>query len=169
MPKRLSDPVLNVPAMHLQHQHRRAVRDHRGHHPWQFIGLLPDWKIRFVNDLPDGRWGLTRHSEKRIYIDDGLDVAERRSTLAHETGHALRGPQSVCRRLREEHLVDAQAARLLLPSVRRIGRELAWHHADHERAAKDLWVDEKILHARLSTLPPRARAWLDERLETILL
>lgn len=148
---------------------RRAVRDHRGHHPWAFIGLLPHWTVEFVDDLPPGQWGLTDHDEQKIRIDDGLDVAERRSTIAHETGHALRGPQSVCRRAAEESHVERQASRLLLPSVKGIAHSLAWHRADHERAAKSLWVDEKILNARLSTLAPRDRSWLDDQLATILI
>lgn len=155
--------------LHEHHAARRAVRDHRGHHPWRFIGLLPDWTVEFTNDLPPGRWGLTRHSEMRILINDGLDVEERRCTIAHETGHALRGPRSTCRRHAEESLVDRQAARLLLPSVKKIAWSLSWHRADHELAAKDLWVDEKMLHARLSTLAPRDRAWLDDQLDIIRL
>lgn len=147
---------------------RRAVRDHRGHHPWRFIGQLEDWTIRFTDDLPVGRWGVTRHIEKTIIIREGLDQAERRSTLAHETGHVLRGPRSTCRRLYEESLVERQAARLLAPSVRRIGHALAWTQADHESAAELLWIDERMLHARLSTLAPAERSWLDEQLATIL-
>lgn len=148
---------------------RQAVRDDRGHHPWRFVGLLEDWTIEFVDHLPPGRWGLTTHSAKLIEIDSGLDVAERRATLAHETGHALRGPRSVCRRASEESIVERQASRLLLPSVKRIASVLAALHADHEMAAKELWVDEGILNARLSTLAPGERALLDEHLATILI
>lgn len=147
---------------------RRSVRDLRGHHPWRFIGHFEDWTIEFTKDLPAGRWGLTRHVEKTILIRDGLDQAERRSTLAHETGHMLRGPKSTCRRLYEESLVERQAARLLVPSVRRIGHALAWAEADHEIAADVLWIDERMLHARLSTLAPAERTWLDEQLDHIL-
>lgn len=147
---------------------RRSVRDHRGHHPWRYIGHFEDWTIEFTNDMPAGRWGLTRHHERKILIRDGLDQAERRSTLAHETGHMLRGIRSSCCRLYEESLVERQAARLLVPSVRRIGHALAWADADHELAADILWVDERMLHARLSTLAPAERAWLVEQLALIL-
>lgn len=147
---------------------RRRCKDHRGHHPWRYIGLFPEWRVEFTRSLPAGRWGLTLHAEKRILIADGLDQAERRSTIAHETGHVLRGPFSQCVRLREEALVERQAARLLIPSVRRIGHALAWHQADHDKAAHELWVDDGLLHARLSTLAPRERAYLDEQLSTIL-
>lgn len=147
---------------------RRRCRDHRGHHPWRYIGLFPDWRVHFTDRLPEGRWGLTLHREKRIYIAEGLDQAERRSTLAHETGHVIRGPFSHCARLAEEALVERQAARLLIPSVKRIGHALAWHQADHDKAAHDLWVDDSLLQARLSTLAPRERTYLDEQLSTIL-
>lgn len=147
---------------------RRRCRDHRGHHPWRYIGQHAAWRIDFTSDLPAGTFGMTLHREKRILIAEGLDQAERRSTLAHETGHVLRGPTSSCRRLAEEVLVDRQGARLLLPSVRRIGHALAWHAADHDKAAHDLWVDDRTLDARLSSLPPRERAWLDDQLATIL-
>ncbi|TIC78821.1 ImmA/IrrE family metallo-endopeptidase [Nocardioides sp. GY 10127] len=147
---------------------RRRCRDHRGHHPWRFIGQLPDWRIDWTDDLEPGVWGLTLHREKRILMANGLDQAERRSTIAHEAGHVLRGPSSVCMRLREEALVERQAARLLLPSVRRIGHALAWHHADHDKAAHELWVDDRMLDARLSTLAPRERGWLDQQLDAIV-
>lgn len=124
--------------------------------------------MEFTRSLPAGRWGLTLHSEKRILIAEGLDQAERRSTIAHEAGHVIRGPFSHCARLREEALVERQAARLLLPSVRRIGHALTWHQADHDKAAQDLWVDDGLLQARLSTLAPRERAYLDEQLSSIL-
>lgn len=148
---------------------RSRCRDRRGHHPWRFVGLFPDWTIQWRNDLDDGRWGLTLHREKKILIAEGLDQAERRSTICHEAGHLVRGPFSVCQALREESLVERQASRLLLPSVRRIGNALAWHRGDYERAAECLWVDEQLLNVRLSTLPPRDRGWLTEQMDTILL
>lgn len=148
---------------------RRRCRDHRGHHPWRFIGLLGEWKVEWVDHIPGGDWGLTIHAERKVQIVNGLTQAERRSTIAHEAGHVLRGPAAGDRRLYEEALVERQAARLLIPSVRRIGHALAWNRADHERAAADLWVDEKLLAARLSTLAPKERQWLDCQMETVLL
>ena len=146
---------------------RHRCRDRRGHHPWRYIGLLPDWTIEFVDYLPDGRWGQTIHADKTIKILNGLTVAQRRSTLAHEIGHVLRGPFSVCQQLYEESLVERQAARLLMPSVRRIGHAMAFHHADFEKTADELWVDIDLLHARLSTLAPKERAWLVQQMELI--
>lgn len=148
---------------------RRKVRDHRGHHPWLTIGLMRDWKVEFTTDLPPAHLGLTLHNEKKVLIQDGLSVAARRSTISHETGHVLRGPTSGCHQLYEEALVERQAGRLLMPSVRRVGHAMAWHRADYCRTAHDLWVDEKLLNARLSTLAPAERVWLDEQLATILI
>lgn len=148
---------------------RRACRDHRGHHPWRFIGQFADWRIDWRNDLEEDELGLTLHSEKRILMAEGQGQAQRRGTICHEAGHVVRGPFSVCRKLYEESLVERQAARLLMPSVRRIGHALAWQHADYEKTAEDLWVDEGLLNVRLSTLAPRERRWLQEQMETILL
>lgn len=148
---------------------RRRIRDHRGHHGWWTIGFLPEWAVEYTDDLPPGKLGLTIHAEKRILIRDGLDVETRRSTIVHETGHVLRGEGSSCHELYEESLVERQAARLLLPSVRRIGEAMAWHHASYTLTARELWVDEKLLNARLSTLAPADRAWLDDQLHTILI
>lgn len=147
---------------------RRKIRDRRGHHPWRAIGLLPEWRVEFTSDLPPRHLGLTLHREKRILIREGLDVAARRSTICHEGGHVLRGAVSACHSLYEEALVERQAARLLMPTVQRVGHALAWNHAQYDAAARDLWVDEKLLNARLSTLAPSERAWLHEQLATIL-
>lgn len=148
---------------------RRKIRDHRGHHPWQAIGLLPDWRVEFTRDLPPHHLGLTIHAEKRVLIRHGLSEASRRSTICHETGHVLRGPGSSCSSLYEDALVERLAGRLLMPSVRRIGHTLAWNRANYRRTAHDLWVDEKLLNTRLSTLAPAERTWLDEQLATIMI
>lgn len=147
---------------------RRKIRDRRGHHPWRTMGLLKDWRVEFTSNLSEDHLGLTLHAERRVLIRDGLDVAARRSTICHEVGHILRGPVSDCHALYEESLVERQAARLLLPSVQRIGHSLAWHSARVEDTASDLWVDEKLLNARLSTLAPAERSWLDYQLATII-
>lgn len=147
---------------------RRRIRDQRGHHPWRTIGLMPEWNVEFTTDLPPNHLGLTLHAERRILIRGGLTVAARRSTICHEVGHVLRGPTSACHSLYEESLVERQAARLLIPTVQRIGHALAWNAASYRRAARDLWVDEKMLNVRLSTLAPRERAWLDEQLASVM-
>ena len=148
---------------------RRKIRDHRGHHPWRTMGLLPDWRVEFASDMPPDLLGETLHGERRIRVREDLDLEARRSTICHEIGHVLRGPGSACHTLYEEALVERQAARLLMPSVVRIGHALAWSRARYAATARELWVDEKLLNARLSTLAPAERAHLDEQLSTILI
>lgn len=148
---------------------RTAFRDSRGHHPWKFFGQFTDWKILWRNDLPEGTAGLTLHREKKILMAEGFDQAQRRSTITHEGEHVVRGPFSTCGRLYEESLVERRSARVLMPSVRRVGHALAWHRGDYEDAADYLWVDEQLLNVRLSTLAPKERQWLAEQMETILL
>ena len=127
-------------------------------------------RVPMSRHAPHGiRYSLTLHDEKRVLIHAGLGQAARRDAIAHETGHIMRGPASTCERLREEALVDRQAARLLMPSATHIGHAFAWSRGDHEAAAADLWVSERLLHVRLSTLAPRDREHLDEQLATILI
>lgn len=139
------------------------------HHPWRVFGTYSDWKLVWTDDLPDGRWGMTVFREKRVYIANGLDEAERRCTIAHETQHILRGPVRPDQEMREELIVNRRVGRLLAPSARWIGHALAWHQADHEKAAWELWVDDDTLSVRLSSLTPRERAHLDEQLAMIMI
>lgn len=151
----------------LEPQHLfRDPRRHR-HHPWRVFGTFTDWKLVWTDDLPDGRWGLTVHEEKTVYIADHLDEAERRCTIAHETQHIIRGPHDPAMYLREELIINRKVGRLLVPSVRWLGHALAWHQADFEKAAWELWVDDDTLSVRLSSMTPRERAYLDEQLALI--
>lgn len=144
-------------------------RRHHRHHPWREFGKLKDWTLEWTDDLPEGRWGLTIHEEKRVLLLNGMGESERRCTIEHERRHILRGPAPFGLEMKEELLIDRQVARALAPSIRRIGHAMAWHHADYERVAHELWVDEQTLHVRLSSLQPRERGWLKEQMETILL
>jgi hypothetical protein len=146
----------------------RDPRRHR-HHPWRVFGTYTDWKLVWTDDLPDGTWGKTVFEEKRVLIANGLDEAERRCTIAHETRHIVRGPFAPHEEMREELIINRHVGRLLAPSVRWIGHALAWHQADHEKAAWELWVDDDTLAVRLSSLTPRERAHLDEQLALITL
>lgn len=153
--------MLDQPYVH------RDPRRHR-HHPWRVFGTLRDWKLEWTNDLPDGTWGHTLFAERRVLLADHLDEAERRCTIAHETQHILRGPYAPDRHLREELIINRKVGRLLAPSARWIGHALAWHQADHEKAAWELWVDDDTLSVRLHSLTPRERAYLDDQLAHIL-
>lgn len=146
----------------------RDPRRHR-HHPWQAFGRLRDWRLEWTGDLPDGTWGKTLFREKRVLLADHLDQAERRCTIAHETQHILRGPYHPDRHLREELIINRKVGRLLAPSARWIGHALAWHQADHEKAAWELWIDDDTLSVRLHSLTPRERVYIDEQLAHILI
>lgn len=145
----------------------RDPRHHR-HHPWREFGRHREWRLTWTDDLPTGVLGRTLFAEKRVLMATGLDEAERRCTIAHETQHVLRGPYEPPARLREELIINRRVGRLLVPSVRRLGHALAWHQADYEKAAWDLWVDDPTLDVRIASLTGRERVSLDEQLATIL-
>lgn len=144
----------------------RDPRHHR-HHPWRVFSTYTDWKLEWRDWLPEGRWGWTRHHERKVYLLNGLDEAERRCTIAHETQHIIRGPYPQHLHMREELIINRRVGRLLVPSVKRIGHAMAWAQADYEKAAYDLWVDDETFDIRLNSLTPRERAQLAEHLETI--
>jgi hypothetical protein len=170
-PHRFAGRDHRIPGYVDQHRWRRSVRDHRGHHPWRFLGEhFPRWDVvvKPRHALPVGRLGITKWDLTEIWIAEDMNVADRRCTIAHETGHLIRGPFPGARKVYEEALVDRQAARLLLPSVQSIGQALGWAKADYALAADELWVDEATLNTRLSTLAPRERARLTKQLGMVL-
>lgn len=144
-------------------------RRHHRHHPWRAFGELTDWKLEWTDDLPFGVWGQTVWEEKKVLLLNGMGESERRCTIEHERMHILRGPAPYGRELHEEVVVHRQVARTLMPNIQRVCHALAFHRADIERAAHELWVDEQTLHVRLSSLRPRERAWLDDQMATILI
>ncbi|WP_165164947.1 ImmA/IrrE family metallo-endopeptidase [Corynebacterium qintianiae] len=104
---------------------------------------------------------LQRHDNgpKGMYVDTtrtittrrGLSIAEYRSTLAHELGHAhyrdvpCRDP---VRHARQERRADRWAARLLLDGVDVAGT-LAWHGHHRAPAAYELEVTVHLLDVYL--------------------
>ncbi len=96
-----------------------------------------------------------------------MSFEERRCTITHEVEHVLRGPSSRCSRLSEELLVDRWGSRLLLCSIRDIADAMAWHHADYEQVAEELWVDPWTLEVRMSNMTQLERGYLDRRLRDV--
>jgi hypothetical protein len=133
------------------------------HHPWRAFRELAHIRLLWAQ-LPDGLLGLTDFEAGTVTLAHGMNQAERRCTIAHETQHVLRGPVPAYLRAREEREVDKAAARLLLPDIRELGEALAWAVSVGE-AADELWVDEPTLRARLENLHPAERAYLRRRLE----
>jgi hypothetical protein len=133
------------------------------HHPWRAFRELVDWTLRWAH-LPDDAWGQTCFDTRTVTLSPDLNQAERRCTIAHETQHILRGPTMPGRESWEEHLVDRNAARLLLPDIHAIGDALAWAGwHDVHAAADELWVDEFMLRARLNYLHPSEKGYLRAR------
>ena len=133
-----------------------------GWHPWRALRRRPEVTLLFGDPGPNA-WGRTDYDTKTITLAPDLLQVERRCTLTHELVHLERGPAPVGGEEREERLVDATAARLLIPSVRALGEALAWAHHPEE-AADELWVDIPTLMTRLRHLHPAERAYLRRRL-----
>lgn len=138
------------------------------HHPWRAFRDLTDWRLEWA-PLPSGIWGQTCHLTKTVTLTLGMDQAERRCTIAHETQHILRGPVPAHRELREELLVDRAVSRLLLPSMREVVDALVWAHGDYEAASADLWVDPLMLEVRISAMRSRERGYYHRRLADVRL
>lgn len=133
-------------------------------HPWRQFRNLSHVKLRWAT-LPDGILGLTDFDRNEVILDpvQNRTSADRRCTITHEMHHLIRGPVPRHLTEREEREIDKQAARLLLPDIKRIGEALAWAH-DLTEAAEELWVDEDTLKIRLQHLHPAERGYLRGRL-----
>lgn len=142
------------------------------YHPWrQLRDSHPDVSVTCRYALPGnlkGAW--TRYG---IYLHRDLDQAGRRSTLAHELVHKERG--SLCARngahamtaseLREEAAVDEIAARRLIP-IDDLVDALAWARWEvGAEAAGELWCDLAMLLARVQSLTPTERRYIDEEVK----
>lgn len=138
------------------------------HHPWRTFRVLTDWRLEWAA-LPSGTWGQTCFASKTVTLTLGMNQAERRCTIAHETLHILRGPVAPHRELQEELLIDRTASRLLLPSMREVVDALTWARGDYETASEELWVDPLMLEVRLSSLWARERAYYERRMADVML
>lgn len=124
---------------------------------------MVEWTLRWAH-IPNGDWGQTDFDRKVVTLKPGMNQAERRCTIAHETQHILRGPWTYRGERADEHAVDRHVARLLLPDVRQLADALAgvgWR--DAVMAADELWVDEFVLQNRLDSLHPSEKAYLRRR------
>ncbi|WP_435199499.1 ImmA/IrrE family metallo-endopeptidase [Janibacter sp. GS2] len=135
-------------------------------HPWRELRALAHVAVHF-DELQLGVWGVNDGRE-RIWLDARLSQVERRCTLAHELVHLWRG-HAGCQDERTERLVEADAARYLLPDPWDVANELVWSGGDLEIAADELWVDEPTLRARLDArhLRPAERAIIVERINRL--
>lgn len=98
---------------------------------------------------------------QRATLATGQLQAERRCDINHEWWHHKRGPFPAAMRDREERLIEVLSARELIGIVD-LGEAMAWT-SDMAEVADELWVDLPCLWARLGSLSPEERAYLDER------
>lgn len=88
--------------------------------------------------VPGDWWGVCDHRHKLVTLKPGLGAAQRRSTLAHELGHAAYGHTG--HHPKTERLADRWAAKRLLTI------DLLFSHAR-------LGVDVRELAASLDVMP----------------
>lgn len=119
------------------------------YHPWRH--LQRTWQhvtVEHVNDIADDRLGETDGIQLIRLRRRQLQV-ERRCTLTHELIHLERGDGAECTAATEAE-IDREAARRLIPWERLL-EAVRWARGEEE-LADELWVTEKILHARTGAL-----------------
>ena len=115
--------------------------------------------------MPTGRRGVIRGDV--IMIDRHQLQVERRCTVAHELVHDERRvyPVNPTLRAREETLVERTAARRLIELGDLIDALRSCSSRHSADVADSLWVDQPMLHARMSALDPIEVAELEHHLE----
>lgn len=122
---------------------------------------MPHIDLRFTDDddLLDGAQAWYYHRLRAIVMDSRLSQVERRSVLAHELGHVIRGDVPCGSDIldgRQESVVDQWAARKLI-SLDALIDALRWSDDPHE-VADALWVTVDLLEVRVAHLHPSERA-----------
>lgn len=131
--------------------------------PWRHLRSLPHIDLRFTDDdqLLDGAHAWYYHRLRAIVMDSRLTQVERRSAIAHELGHVIRGDLpcgSDILDARQEDVVEQWAARKLI-ELPALADALKWSD-DPEEVADALWVTRDLLLARMGHLHPSERAYL---------
>jgi hypothetical protein len=133
-----------------------------GTHPWRRFRGLAHYTLCWHDHGP---LGLTDFVARTVSLRRGLDQAQRRSTIMHETLHAERGPVPMGLAAKEETYVRKQTARELLPCIVTVGDALIWAQGHVEPAADELWVDLPTLTDRLKYCTTGEREYLLRRLQ----
>jgi hypothetical protein len=136
--------------------------------PWRHLRSLPHIDLRWTDDddLLDGAHAWYYHRLRAIVMDKRLTQVERRSAIAHELGHAIRGDLpcgSDILDARQEDVVEQWAARKLI-ELPALADALKWSD-DPEEVADALWVTRDLLLARIEHLHPSERAYLRRALD----
>lgn len=135
---------------------------HPRYDPWRHAAGM---NIRIIQrPLPIGLLGYWHAPSRTIVLDNRLNQAERRSTLAHEIVHVERGDDGQCasdwHESKQEQQVHQIASRRLIAT-----EDLALAMLIHEHEtdiADELWVDLGTLRARLAGLSTAEREELAE-------
>lgn len=136
--------------------------------PWRLLRNLPEVNLHLTDDdnLLDGAHAWYYHRLRAIVMDKRLNQVERRSVLAHELGHAIRGDTPCGTDIldaRQETVVDQWAARQLI-TLEALADALRWSDDAHE-VADSLWVTTDLLEVRIAHLHPSERAFIRRSLD----
>lgn len=136
--------------------------------PWRHLRHLHHISLHLTDDdeLLDGAHAWYYHRLRAIVMDKRLSQVERRSVLAHELGHVIRGDVpcgSDILDARQESAVDQWAARKLI-TIEALADALRWSDDRHE-VADALWVTVDLLEVRLDHLHPSERAYVRRMIE----
>jgi hypothetical protein len=131
--------------------------------PWTTLRNQPDILVHSCDlDGADAWWCP---DERVVLLHHELGQAARRSRLTHELVHIERGDQpgpTDWHDRKIERTVEAEAARRLV-ALEHLADCLAWT-LDVDEVAELLWVDERIVRARLDNLTLDERTYIDERI-----
>lgn len=119
--------------------------------PWNELAASPDLTLIQTTPLRGGHLGVYDHSARTISLDSRMIERQARSVLAHELRHAAHGDIGYGV-VANEARADAEAARLLIPSIRRLRRSLERSQGDLVSVARTLDVSDYILGVRLSQM-----------------
>jgi len=120
-----------------------------------------------LHDLGDlaGAWDP---ETRIIWLHHDLTHPERRSTIAHELVHALRGDEACIDPVlgaRQENSVDRVAVRLLI-TLDQFAEALAWC-ADDVAVAHELCIDIRMVQAMRESLTADEIAYVEDRLALV--
>lgn len=129
------------------------------HNPWRAMrDEHPEWHVHFTAALPGGALGITRWSDRTIWLTPNLTQVQRRCVLEHERQHILRGPAG--QGDDEERAVEISTARALI-TLDDLADAARW--STHLREIADhCWVTSEVLSCRVRHMHPAELAALRE-------
>jgi hypothetical protein len=125
-----------------------------------YAALRADPAITVVWDVTMPERGRWYQRLRTVLVRGGLTQAERRTVVTHELIHAERGDETTCPKT--ERRVDHEAARRLI-DLDDLADTLRWALGPEE-VADELHVTPDTVMARLSTLTPAEKQYIEQRL-----